>query len=110
MSNSDINDQYKDRLINFIFGREVQGMLDTEYNEAEVMELFAIEGEKKGVDKHLIGLICKKLVKGKTSDVIADEVEENIDVVNAIVDIAKDFIPDYNVDKIYDEWMNKKNV
>ena len=50
---------------------EVLSMLLTEYNEAEVMELFKEDGKKEGVvigttigaDKHLIELICKKLKK-----------------------------------------------
>lgn len=29
---------------------EVEGMLDTEYNEAEVKELFVEEGRKQGID------------------------------------------------------------
>lgn len=92
-----------------IHKQEVQGMLDTEYNEAEVMELFKEEGKKEGNEKHLIELVCKKLIKGKTPEVIANEVEEDLDTVKDIVDVARDHIPDYDLDKIYDALQKKKN-
>ncbi len=59
-----------------------------------------------GVDKHLIDLICKKMTKGKSIEVIADEVEENCDKVEAIYNIAQKYLPDYDVDKIYEEMKN----
>ena len=36
---------------------EVEGMLDTEYNEAEVKELFKEEGRIEGLDEGIIGAI-----------------------------------------------------
>ena len=82
---------------------EVFAMLLTEYNEEEVMELFRADGEKKGINKHLIDLICKKLKKGKDIDTIADEVEEEVTIITPIVEVAKKFAPDYDVDAIYAE-------
>ena len=82
-------------------------MLLTEYNEAEVMELFKEDGRKEGViigaDKHLIEQICKKLKKGKSMDVIAREVEEELDNIRPICDVAERYAPDYDVEAIYDE-------
>ncbi len=86
-------------------------MLLTEYDEAEVMELFKEDGRKEGVvigtaigaDKHLIELICKKLKNGKFIDVIASEVEEEADVIRPICDVAARYAPDYDVDAIYNE-------
>ena len=63
---------------------------------------------EQGVDKTIIGLICKKLSKGKTIPVIAAEVEEAIEKVQEICDIAKDFAPDYDVDKIYKKYAEIK--
>ncbi len=82
---------------------EVFAMLLTEYNEEEVMELFRADGEKKGINKHLIDLIRKKLKKGKDIDTIADEVEEEVTIITPIVEVAKKFAPDYDVDAIYAE-------
>ena len=48
----------------FLIGhhKEVEGMLDREYNEAEVKELFMEEGRTQGEDRKLIKLICCKLI------------------------------------------------
>ncbi|WP_022760882.1 hypothetical protein [Butyrivibrio sp. AD3002] len=59
------------------------------------------EGVKQGTDRHLIDQICKKLSKGKDTAIIADEVEEDISVVEKICDVAKEYAPDYDVDSIY---------
>jgi len=82
---------------------EVSSMLLTEYNEAEVMELFKEDGRKEGVDKHLIEQICKKLKNGKSLDVIADEVEEEVENIKPICAIAEKYAPNYDVDAIYEE-------
>ena len=86
---------------------EVSSMLLTEYNEAEVMELFKEDGKKEGVvigaDKHLIEQICKKIKNGKTLDVIADEVEEEVENIKPICAIAEKYAPNYDVDAIYEE-------
>ncbi|MBE5859158.1 MAG: hypothetical protein E7301_03405 [Butyrivibrio sp.] len=59
------------------------------------------KGVNEGVDKHLIELICKKLIKGKTVETIADEVEEDISTVQSICDVAKEYAPEYDVGSIY---------
>ncbi len=95
---------------------EVFSMLLTEYNEEEVMELFRADGERKGrkegrkegADKHLIDLICKKLRKGKDINTIADELEEEVDSITPIVETAKKFAPDYDIDAIYEELHSEK--
>ena len=63
---------------------------------------------EQGVEKTIIGLICKKLSKGKAISVIAAEVEESIEKVQEICDIAKDFAPDYDVDEIYKKYAEIK--
>lgn len=86
---------------------EVNKMLLTEYNEAEVHELFKNEGREEGKgegsSKRLIELVCKKLVKGKSIETIADEVEETVESIKPIFDIAVKYVPDYDVDAIYNE-------
>ena len=90
---------------------EVSSMLLTEYNEAEVMELFKEDGRKEGVeigtvigaDKHLIAQICKKLKNGKSIDVIAREVEEELDDIRPICAVAEKYAPNYDVEAIYNE-------
>lgn len=67
------------------------------------------EGEEIGKEKTLIGLICKKLAKGKSINIIADEVEEDEEFVKEICAIAENYAPDYDDEKVYDEWKKDRN-
>ena len=62
------------------------------------------EGKEIGKEQSLIGLICKKLIKGKSIGIIASEVEEDEEYVEGICSIAKKYLPDYDVEKIHEEW------
>lgn len=62
------------------------------------------EANIKGKEQGLIELICKKLIKGKNLDIIASEIEEDEEFVEEICSVAKKYIPDYDVERIYDEW------
>lgn len=90
---------------------EVANMLLTEYNEAEVMELFKEDGRKEGIvtgaDKHLIAQICKKIKAGKEIEIIASEVEEEVSAIEPIYAVAKKYGPEYDVDAIYNELHSK---
>ena len=61
------------------------------------------EGREEGQELSLIRLICKKLAKGKTPETIADEVEESVQRVNAICNVASRYAPDYEPEKIFKE-------
>lgn len=73
-------------------------MCITEYNEAETMEQFRNEGREEGREQgellHLIKTIYKKMLKGKANNTIADEVEEDIIMIEqikqAIIEYRKD--------------------
>lgn len=77
---------------------EVKQMCITEYNEAETMEQFRNEGREEGREEgellHLIKTIYKKMLKGKANNAIADEVEEDIIMIErikqAIIEYRKD--------------------
>ncbi len=49
---------------------------------------------------HIIELICKKLRKGKSVYQIAEELEEDEFTIQAIVNIAEKYAPEYDVEKI----------
>lgn len=68
------------------------------------------DARREGKEKLLIEQVCKKLIKGKTIEVIADEIEEDFDIVNNIVRVANGFMPEYDVDKIYDELQKEKEA
>ena len=67
---------------------------------------FLFHGHNTGTT--LIEQICKKILKGKDTATIASEIEEdNEDFVRDICAIAEKYMPDYDVDQIYQEWKSK---
>ncbi|WP_022754079.1 hypothetical protein [Butyrivibrio fibrisolvens] len=65
-------------------------------------------GENKGSDKRLIKQIRNKVEAGKDIQTIAAEVEESVEKVSPIYDIACEH-PEYDVDAIYDELYSKNS-
>ena len=62
------------------------------------------EAKDEGKEIKLIGQICKKLFNGKSINIIASEVEEDEEHVKEIASIAEKYLPDYDEEKIYEEW------
>ena len=60
-------------------------------------------GLAKGEKRHLVSLVCKKMTKSKSIEQIADELEEDIPLIQKIYDIATEFSPEYDVDKIMEK-------
>ena len=58
------------------------------------------DGFSDGELSKLIKMICRKLQKNKSPQVIAEELEEHLDAVQRICDVSKDFAPDYDVEGI----------
>ena len=67
------------------------------------------EGREEGQLKMLIMQSCRKLRKGKTASQIAEELEEDLPVIQNIVITAADFAPDYDTDAIF-KWMVSEKV
>ena len=61
------------------------------------------EGHAEGDTGRLVSQICKKLKKGISVAQIADAVEEDEARVQAIVDVAQKYAPDYDVESIVQE-------
>ena len=66
------------------------------------------EGREEGELKRLIRLICKKLVKGKSLEDIADDLEEKIDDIRPMYEAAVAFSPDYDVEKVFEAYKKNK--
>lgn len=89
---------------------EVTDMLKMEYDEAKtvahIREDSYEEGEQAGVEKgteiKLIEMVCRKLSKNKSVEQIADELEENIENIRSICEVAQKFAPEYDKEKIYE--------
>jgi len=68
------------------------------------------KGKEIGKDLTRINLICKKLSKGKSIEAIASEIEEDEEFVKEISSIAEKYLPDYDEQKIYEEWKQKELI
>ena len=75
--------------------------------ESRGIEIGVSRGRDEGSTKRLIEQVCKKLEKGKSIETIADEVEETVESIKPICDIAEKHAPNYDVDAIYDELRSK---
>ena len=58
------------------------------------------EGKIEGKIEEKIDLICKKLIKGKTVEQIADDLEDTVENIAVICEVANEFAPDYDIEKI----------
>ncbi len=75
------------------------------YDQKLHEEVIAEEAEERGIERgeirKLISQTVKKLVKGKTVETIAEELEEEESVINRICKAAQETAPEYDVEKIY---------
>ena len=65
------------------------------------------EEREDGRAEGQISLICKKLRKNLSVAEIADILEEDESAVQAIVDVAKKYAPDYDEHLVFEEIQNK---
>ena len=94
---------------------EVVAMSIFEFDEEKEIKLIREDeyqygfenGQEEGRRRHLIECICKKLRRGKKIDIIAEELEEEIDIVEEIYQIAKNFAPEYKVEEILNAEQSK---
>ncbi len=78
-----------------------------EAGRLEGHEAGLLEGEKFGALHKLITLVVKKLQKGKSVDVIAEELEDDIELIKKICNVAKEFAPKYECEKIMEKVREK---
>ncbi len=69
------------------------------YDVQETRRVSKVEGAKA----HLIKQVCKKMEKKMAVEKIAEQLEEDVDEVQRIYDIAIRYAPDYDVNKITEE-------
>ena len=67
-----------------------------------------IEGKIEGEQLLLIKLVIKKLEKNFSAEQIAEILEESLDTIQPIYDIALRQAPDYNTDKVFEELNSNK--
>lgn len=69
------------------------------------------EGMEKGIEKervsHLIETVCKKLLKSKSAEVIAEELEEELTAVENVIKIQRQ-VGNYDVKQIYEAMQRER--
>ena len=65
------------------------------------------EGKLVGEEQRLFRQVCTKLKKGKTQEVIAQELEENLSTIRSICEAAEEFAPEYDWKEVYEKWKSK---
>ena len=61
------------------------------------------EGVLVGEEQLLFRQICTKLKKGKTPEVIAEELEEDFSKIQSICETAEEFAPEYDWKKVMEK-------
>ena len=66
------------------------------------------KGEDIGAEKKLIKQVCKKLNLGQLPEQIAEDLVEDEDHIQEICNVASEFAPDYDAEKIYEKLSKEK--
>lgn len=68
----------------------------------KALEDIKTEANLEGEEKKLIEIVAKKLRKQKTPQAIAEDLEEDIKIINNICKAAESTAPEYDCDRIYE--------
>ena len=60
------------------------------------------EGRTEGESYKLVSQVCRKLRKGKEPERIAEELEEEVGLIQSICQAAEEFGPEYDEGKVFD--------
>ena len=93
-----------------------------EYDEEKFIKAERKDAEKQGLKQGLeqgleqgelkgrVRLVCKKLTKHLSVSEIADMLEETVTAIQNICDVAVKYQPDYDIDKILAELLEKQTT
>ena len=82
---------------------EVRNMVLSTFNREIYERDLREEGREEGETLKLISLVCKKLRKAKKPEVIAEELEEDVSVINRICEAAKGCGEEYSTKRIFEK-------
>ncbi len=88
-----------------MYEMHLKAVRDRQAEDAYVRDLGRAEGKAEGKIENKIDLVCRKLAKGKTPEAIAVDLEEDLNEVRRICDTAAKYAPDYDIEKILQEYM-----
>lgn len=69
------------------------------FEMCKAFEDYRLEGKAEGIQEHLVQAVCKKLLKNKSVDIIAEELEEEIQEIEKII-AAQQKVGSYDVEQI----------
>lgn len=87
---------------------EVKQSEEWEAVKMNILQIGEEHGKEIGQDMKLAELVCRKLRKGKNVDLIADELEEDLAVVESICKAAENASPEYDSEVVYKKWKGNK--
>ena len=67
------------------------------------------EGREEGQIVKLVDLVCRKLRKGKAAETIADELEEDLENILPICEVAAYYAPDYDSEQVFEDLQHEKD-
>ena len=65
------------------------------------------EGRTEGESYKLVSMVCRKLRKGKEPERIAEELEEEVELIQRICQAAKEFGPGYDEERVFKAYMGQ---
>ena len=81
---------------------EVKQSEEWESVRMNILEYGIEYGIEKGKQRMLIEQVGKKMRKGKSIEVIAEELEVDLQMIQHIYEVSLEFAPDYDCEKIFD--------
>ncbi len=87
---------------------EVKQSEEWEAVSMNILEIGLKHGREQGIEQKLVEQICKKLRKGKSAESIAEELEEDYARVLRIYEVAANYAPEYECNKVYEEVSKNK--
>lgn len=63
------------------------------------------EGRQEGKTQKLVSMICRKLQKHKAPEVIAEELEEELSLIQQICEIAETYAPVYKAEDVFEAYL-----
>lgn len=67
------------------------------------------EGKAAGGILKVISMVSRKCAKGKNAEAIAEDLDEPLDEIRNIYLIVRKYAPDYDAEKIYEEFVRASN-
>ena len=78
-----------------------------EYDQEKHLKQERSEAETRGEISKLVSIIVKKMKKNQSPETIATVLEEELDAVLSIYNIAKQYAPEYDLEKITTQYLNE---